>query len=460
MFDNMEFENEFDWDDQDRLAVEAYQLYEEGQMHLALSQVDKALEINPTSDSLNFNKALILDAIGKFEEAIVFYKVALESRPNDPEIYNSLAVDYTRTGMYDMAVSTFQQALEIDSEFEPAYCNSIITYTEMGKYDKAEESFYMAQQLNPECALCFYNIGNSLFCRGEIARALWCWEKTKHLDFEHPNIDYRIAQAHWAMGNTNCANESFLTELRRDAGNIEVLLDYALFLIQSKNYVSAREKLNRIIELDPQFAQAYQYLGELELNAGNPGEAEKCFRRSLSVDKIVGPNYRLGQIEFERGNKDKAIMHFRHELNMEVEDFDVLMSMGTMLLKSDEHDLSTQCFLQATDQEPGNAEPFYYMGLCMYKAGESLDAEHFFSYAVDLDSGEQRSNLMLIKCYIENGQFDLAGDRICTAIEMGGDVKDLLMMKRYLGYKKIESKVLGFCNAVKAKLKKIRKSKS
>ncbi len=141
-----------------------------------------------------------------FAEAISEYEQSLELNPSDVEILTSLAVDYTRSGQYDRAIETFEQAQLLDPMYEPCYCNRIITYTEMEKHDLAEQMFYMAQHIEPDCALCYYNIGNSLFIRGQYKKAISCWQKTAEIEKTHPQINYRIAQAYWADGDTEKAH--------------------------------------------------------------------------------------------------------------------------------------------------------------------------------------------------------------------------------------------------------------
>ena len=191
----------------ERKARKAFELYEEGKISQALSELDDAIELNPSSSALHFNKALALDSLGKFEDAITEYQEALQLNQADLEILNALAVDYTRIGLYDLAIETFEQIEQIDREFEPCYCNRIIAYTEMGRHDMAEQMFYMAQQINPDCALCYYNIGNSLFARNQYKKAIGCWLRTAELEPTHPQINYRIAQAYWSDGNTESAGK-------------------------------------------------------------------------------------------------------------------------------------------------------------------------------------------------------------------------------------------------------------
>ncbi|MHC5076236.1 MAG: tetratricopeptide repeat protein, partial [Planctomycetota bacterium] len=170
------------YDEAEQMARQAYELYEDGQISQSLQELEAALEINPSNSAWHFNKALALDALNYFEDAIKEYEIALELNPYDLEILNSLAVDYTRAGQYDLAIETFERIEKLDSAFEPSYCNRIIAYTEMGKHEVAEQMFYVAQQIDPDCPLCYYNIGNSLFIRGEYKKAIHCWLKTKRFE--------------------------------------------------------------------------------------------------------------------------------------------------------------------------------------------------------------------------------------------------------------------------------------
>ena len=267
-------------------ARKAFELYENGKISQALSELETALEINPSNGSWHFNKALTLDTINRFDDAISEYEIALQLNPDDLEILNSLAIDYTRTGQYDVAIDIFEHIQELDPKFEPCYCNRIITYTETGQHDLAEQMFYLAQQINPNCALCYYNIGNSLFARGQYEKAIRCWQRTAKLEPNHPQINYRIAQAYWYKRDNARAREYFLAELRTNAGDVDVILDFGLFLLEVGDIESAKEKFNRILELVPDFAAALFYLGEIAFSNADYEALQKD-------NMLTGPQYRL-----------------------------------------------------------------------------------------------------------------------------------------------------------------------
>lgn len=382
MFEEMEFGP---FDKAEQTARKAFELYEDGKMSQALTELETALEINPSSSSLHFNKALTLDAVNRFDDAIVEYETALQLNPDDLEILNSLAVDYTRTGQYDLALETFERVEQLDPEFEPCYCNRIITYTEMGLHDLAEQMFYLAQQIKPDCALCYYNVGNSLFARGEYKKAIRCWQRTAELDSTHPQINYRIAQAYWSDNQPQRSREHFLLELRANPGDVDVIFDFGLLLLETGNVESAKEKFNRILELDPNFTPAMFYLGEIAFNAHQYNQAVELYNQAMQKDPALqGPCYRLAQHALLNGQKAQARAYLVSEMKLTLEDAETLVSMGSMFIEIGDLGCATHCLLRAVDIDCASADAYYYLGTISALRGDFEDAAELFAHALDL----------------------------------------------------------------------------
>jgi tetratricopeptide (TPR) repeat protein len=241
----------------------------------------------------------------------------------------------------------------------------------MGQYDKAEQMFYMAQQINPDCPLCYYNIGNSLFTQGEYERAIWCWDKCEQLDPKHPQIHYRLAQACWVSGQGKRARQEFLIELRKSPADLEILLDFGLFLLESGELESAREKFNRILEFDETFAAAHFYLGEVFRIQENIVRAARCYTNATVFDAtLAGPRFRLAEIEFAAGNTDGVLKLLRAEFQLGVEDVDVLLAMGWMFLRVDRLTDASNCFMQALHEEDISDQAFFGLGMTLAAHGD------------------------------------------------------------------------------------------
>ncbi|MBN1126122.1 MAG: tetratricopeptide repeat protein [Sedimentisphaerales bacterium] len=423
MFDAMEYNS---WDQADQAAGMAFELYENGDMDMALTQIQEAIDINPNNAAWHFNKGLTLDAMERFEEAVRTYERALEISPDDPEIMNSLAVDYTRNGQYDLALATFERIQQIDPSFEPCFCNRIITYTEIDQHDKAEEMFYLAQQINPDCPICFYNIGNSLFSRQQFERAIWCWQRTAMLEPTHPQINYRIAQAYWAGGDIEEARYYFLEELRNNPGDVDVILDFGIFLLKQNQHDAAREKFNRIAELMPGFALAQFYLGELEHLQDHDEEAEKYYRQAIKRESgLVGPRFRLAQLAVKYEQPHRALELLQEEYELDITDVDVLMSMGLLFMELEETDCAADCFLRIVDEHKDHADAFYGLGKTLQTRGEYEGALQFFEHAVTLGKKDIDTLLDTAHMYLAVGKKAMALKTIMVARMLEPKRKDI-----------------------------------
>ncbi|MBN2513174.1 MAG: tetratricopeptide repeat protein [Sedimentisphaerales bacterium] len=374
------------WEQAEQRVAEAYEFYESGQMQEALEKLNEAVTMNPGCVAWHFNRGLTLDAMDRYEDAIACYLQALELAPNDTEILNCLAVDYTRTVQYDLALSTFEKIETLDPSYEPAYCNRIIAYTEMEQHDKAEQMFYLAQQINPECPICFYNIGNSLFSRGNYVRAIWCWEKTAELEPTHPQIHYRIAQACWADGQINKARDYFLRELRRNPGHIDVLADYGVFLLEQGQINPAAEKFRWILELRPEFAHAMFYLGEICRLEENLSEAMAWYGKAKTTEtQLAGPRFRMAQILLWQNQPEGVTELLREEIKLACDDEQVMLSIGQMLIRLGEYNDALPCFLRVLDSNSEQGKAYFGISAILMNRRDLEGCLQFLEHAIGVD---------------------------------------------------------------------------
>ena len=429
------------WDNAEEMASKAFELYEEGLMTQALKQLEDAIDINPENSDLFFNAGLTLDAMNQFKGAISAYEHASELKPDDPEILNSLAIDYTRIGHYDQALTTFEIVQKLYPDFEPCYCNRIITYTEMDQHELAEEMFYSAQQINPDCPICFYNIGNSLFSRQKYKKAIWCWEKTSELEPTHPQINYRIAQAYWASGNRHLARIHFLEELRNNPGDTDTILEFGIFLLECGDKEAAREKFNRILEFEPDSANATFYLGELALKEGDKDRATTFFARASKRDPMMsGPRHRLAQLSLENGCNEQAHKYLISELDLDIEDADVLLSVGSMLMQLKDYDSATDCFLRIVDVDTSNHQAFYKLGMSLAIQQQFEGALQFFEHAIRLGNTTPELFANTAYLYLDSRQTDLAARTIKHALEIDPANKCFIRLSRMINNSKTVEK--------------------
>jgi tetratricopeptide (TPR) repeat protein len=86
---------------------------EEGQYDEAISNYNKALEINPRYASAYYNRGIAYGEKGQYNEEISDYNKALEINPKSADAYCNRGIAYGKKGEYDKAISDFTKAMEI-----------------------------------------------------------------------------------------------------------------------------------------------------------------------------------------------------------------------------------------------------------------------------------------------------------------------------------------------------------
>ena len=312
----------------------------------------------------------------------------------------------------------------------------------MELHELAEQMFYMGQQIDPDCALCFYNIGNNLFIRGLYEKAIHCWEKTAMLEPSHPQIHYRIAQAYWANGENDNAHDHFLIELRNDPGDIDVIYDFGIFLLQTGKIEQATEKFNRILELSPDFAPAFFYLGEIAFNNLDYEPALKFYREALKLDNdLNGPCFRLAQFFLSNNLPHKAKAYLLSELELNPDDANILVSMASMFMAIDAPSHAANCLIKAIDIDPTNADAYYYLGLINAAKDEFEEAAEFFAHALDVDSDHLSALKDSTILCIVLGRLEDAKQKLQKAKTLAPDNVDLNPISRKLAVAIIKKKI-------------------
>jgi len=337
----------------------------------------------------------------------------------------------------------------------------------MGLHDLAEQMFYLAQQINPSCALCFYNIGNSLFVRGLYKKAIGCWNRTAELEPSHPQIHYRIAQAHWSLGDTAQAREHFLQELRANPGDVEVILDFGIFLLEMGEVESAKEKFNRLLEFAPNHPLAVFHLGEIALRQGNRDLAVDLYNQALRGDgTLAGPYYRLAQIALSKGQLQKARAYLISDMRNAPYSAEVLVSVGSMFLAgagdrsaqsepwpagvrrpplrgafgSSDLDHACHCLARARELDHANPSVHYYVGVASALRDLADDAEEAFAEDLRLKPDHAGALLESALLHIGQGRLDEAKERVRQAQKNGINDPQFTEVKRRIWTEALRAK--------------------
>ena len=357
-----------EWMDAEARVESAHRHFEQGRWPEAAAELRAAIDINPHNAAWHYNLGLTLEAMDDFVRGGEALQKAVDLEPEDVEILNSLGVNLTRQALYAESLEMFGRIEKLDHTYEPSYCNRIITYTEMAQHDKAELMFYLARQVKDECALCYYNMGNSLYARGEYDRAIDCWGQTLRLDSTHRHANARIAEALWTKGDLDGAKKHYEAELQCDVEDIDTLLDYGEMLMDLGQLDEARQKFIDALRIDPDDAAALYCLGELAMSKRSYAAAERHYRRTLQSD----PSYplahaRLARALLKQGVVQEAAKHLLHEIKHAGKDIDTLHELGHLLLEAKLVKQANSVLAKLVDMAPGDAHARHNLAVSYFR---------------------------------------------------------------------------------------------
>ena len=122
------------------------ELLNQGRLEEAVTEVQRAVELDPGYAAAHLNLGYLYDRLGRIEEAIAQYRKVIELEPGSLLAHNNLGVLYDKTGRYDEAIAAFDQALRIDASDATARKNLENAKKNKGIVQEREEHLSRARK--------------------------------------------------------------------------------------------------------------------------------------------------------------------------------------------------------------------------------------------------------------------------------------------------------------------------
>ena len=121
----------------------------QGKFNEAITEFNKAIEIDPNSYNAYFNRGIAHKYVGDYDQAIVDYSKVVEINPKADNAYTNRGNIYAEKGDYDRAISDYNRAIEINPnpKLANAYSNRGEAYFYKKNYNKSWEDINKAESL-------------------------------------------------------------------------------------------------------------------------------------------------------------------------------------------------------------------------------------------------------------------------------------------------------------------------
>lgn len=289
-----------------------------------------------TTDSPAFVEAEALAKANNCEEAIAKYDVAIQENASNPKYYVSKANCLNKLKMSSEALTVLEQALRQKADFQPALQMKVKIYESEKNYDMAIQSLvaqipiekipgkktklfasivrlYLVQNeiASAEKYLADARIINPndlevLYCEGEVLRAkrdymqaIGFYEKAvlnlgKTSPADAAKFYYGLGDSYMKVGDRDNAIKSWqkarfgpykkVVEAELMKTNPDFYLKLGISYFQAGEYDEANKQLNKAIEIQQDYAQAYRYLGLISDKRDLTSEAEGYYRKAMQYE--------------------------------------------------------------------------------------------------------------------------------------------------------------------------------
>ena len=262
----------------------------------AVDTVIKALDYVKDDYTIYYIAGTASMALKKFEEAVEYLEKALELNPEHSQLYNNLGTCYVTVGNLDKAYENFMKASEYDPDNSITYFNIASILQLQNKHKEACEFFRKAYMIEPQdnylVALALSEVKSN-----QLEEAIKHYKLLVSRHPEKPNFQYNLACCYDAAGEYPSAiailahlvllNPKSVSMLRKLAsiyvkihqfgnakalyekiliqGNVsfDIYYEFAHLCVKTDDMDKAEKILKKVVELNPEFAQAHKDLGVL-----------------------------------------------------------------------------------------------------------------------------------------------------------------------------------------------------
>jgi serine/threonine protein kinase/tetratricopeptide (TPR) repeat protein len=255
---------------------------EKGDLQGALSDMESAIRLHPQASYYN-NRGFLKEKIKDLEGALLDFTEAIQRAPHETSAYNNRGLLKFQRNDLEGALKDLNTAIRLDPEYSELYLNRGNLYAKQGNATQALADYNELLRLNPQSSSGFLSRGIVKSNQGDIPEALEDYNEAIRLDPLNFQAYANRGILKEAQNDLDGAFSDFKESLRLNASP-EIYFKCASLKEQKKDFTGALEDYTKAIELDPQYAKAYNNRGSIKARQKKLKEALDDYTSALRLN--------------------------------------------------------------------------------------------------------------------------------------------------------------------------------
>ncbi len=338
-----------------------------GQPRQAIELCRRAVQIDPKHPSALCNLGNAQFAAGQFSSAAVAYERAIELQPANSETLYNLANARRHLGDPEGALTCFDRALAIDPTNTRAWLNRAAVLSSMERFDEATSSAREAAIIRPHDEAILNHLGLALAKEGKNGEA----------------------------------EQTLRNALRTNPTSAQTLTNLATLLIQEGRNAEAKSMLERVVALDPANALGWSNLAialsAIDLRVAVEAALKAAELQPNSADAWV----LLGNLESAKGEFKKSMVAYDRALALDPNCLENNNNLAFACSGAGRLDQAIDCYLQRLSKDPHDATALADLAIAYLNSGLLEGAIDSLQKSIKADPTNEyaHSNLLLVQTY-------------------------------------------------------------
>ncbi len=229
-------------------------------------------------------------------------------------------------------------------------------------------------------------------------------ERAIALDASNLDAWYMLGGLHERDQNLPLAKAAFLKVIALQPDFELAYRDLCRVLFQSGELESAKQIIQRGIDLNPSLADFHFYLGNVIAAEGDATAAQACFEKALALrPDFANAHWNLGHACEKQQKLEEALQAFQSAAKLEPESAVFQNAIGNIHFLRGQFQEAYIGYRSAVELDPLNAQLSVNVGLALHHQGEVYGAIHAFRNALKLSPEDAVAQLNLGGALLNKG---------------------------------------------------------